>query len=259
MEKLKQWVKQADNAFEKIGQDVKALKGGKTSIPTLQEVTKKGNITTEEVTIYNNLNLKNSSNMYPNAYASAYGFFVQSSTSNSCLANDTLKLGANNDDPSDFGFFVDTSSPFVSGKPEVATAFNNWLNSLKQEKFGRNSFDWQFHPDLYINGFSVLKTGKQVMITAFLSINATTETSSITLFKIPDELKGDPNIQFVNQLIYVPRFGRPMSPHFTVRKLEYLCHEGNVIVSNSPMNGIYDDFTDFNNCEFRISLTYSME
>jgi hypothetical protein len=247
------------------------------TIPTWQEVTEQGSTTTKPVTISNQLNVNNllSKGIYNEGNVSvtkgsvyvgasgnsqvmvgSAGIEIGYPSNKGKITSDGLLLGLN-DNTYNSQFFIDCGNKEVGGNDDMKNAFNKWLG-LEQKKYGEWDFDWQFHPDLSINGFSALKTGKQVMITAFLSINTTTETSYITLFKIPEGLKGDQNIQFINQLINIPRFGRPMSPHFTIRELEYASHIGNVTVSNTPMNGVYDDFTDFNNCEFRISLSYSM-
>ena len=124
---------------------------------------------------------------------------------------------------------------------------------INQKIYDKETLNWNFHPKTNVTSFLAVKQGNLVVITATIDIDDTEETEVITLFKVPEELKGKTD---VNQLINVVRKGTIMGNRSTLRQLDYYCWDGSVTISNTEFDGVYDSFNDFKNSKVQITLTY---
>lgn len=134
------------------------------------------------------------------------------------------------------------------------------VGSVVQQKFDHDSFDWQFHKDLIVSDFRVIKTGELVTIWGNFNISTTSETESIKLFSLPDVLMPDSDSGEYSQIIPVDRLGLPIGIIYTPRRLLFL-GDGTVWLSNKPLHwnvGGDDMENTFDQSAFSITLTYSM-
>lgn len=124
---------------------------------------------------------------------------------------------------------------------------------INQQIYDKETLNWNFHPKTNVTSFLAVKEGGLVVITATINIENAEEKEVITLFKVPEELKGKTD---VNQLINVVRKGTVMGNRSTLRELDYFCWDGSVTISNAEFEGVYDSFNDFKNSTVQITLTY---
>ena len=124
---------------------------------------------------------------------------------------------------------------------------------LNQKIYDKETLNWNFHPKTDVISFLAVKDGGLIIITATIDIKNAEEKDVITLFKVPEELKGKTDL---NQLINVVRMSTSMGNKSTLRELDYFCDNGSVTISNTKFEGVYDSFNDFKNSTVQITLTY---
>ena len=126
---------------------------------------------------------------------------------------------------------------------------------IQQIIYDLNSFNWNVHPDIKVENFYAIKTGKLVTIKAYIEIIQAQDMGRISLLTLPEELRGksDDTAEYSQVLLvdgYVP-VGVPMTT--TLRELKYNVSDGYIDLKADS------EYDNFNDCNFSFTISYLSE